>query len=90
MSAQRGRPTAVARGLTVLETLAELSKIDRAMDALCATAPRAVEAMGGREALQSCCQMTCVGPVPRLTAEEWEPLSHEHSDAQRGGYYQHT
>lgn len=79
----RSKPPAIKRGLTALEALAELVKIDRSLDAVCSTAPKAVAAMGGREALQSYSQMTCIGPVPRLSAEEWEPLSEEHAEGQR-------
>ena len=60
-----------------------LGRIDRALDAFERSAPRAVAAMGGREAIQARSQMTCIGPVPRLTAEEWEPLATEHADGQR-------
>lgn len=91
MSTRRSPPPApTKRGLTPLEALAELAKIERTLDALCATAPRAIEAMGGREALKSTCDMTCIGPVPRLTTEEWEPMAQEHGDSQRGGYYAHA
>ena len=79
----RARQPAPKRGLTALEALAELAKIDRSLDALCATAPKAIAALGGRDALQSFSQMTCIGPVPRLSAEEWEPLAAEHAEAQR-------
>lgn len=88
MSTRRHQPAAPAkRGLTALEALAELAKIDGALDALCATAPRAIEILGGREALQSTCEMTCIGPVPRLTSEEWETFAVEHANRQRGPLY---
>lgn len=71
------------RALTIAETLAKLVMIDRSLDAMCQTAPRAVDALGGRDAIQACSHMTCIGPVPRLTADEWEPLATEHADGQR-------
>lgn len=79
-----------SRGLSIAGALAALANIDRALDSIYATAPRAVEAMGGRVAIQAISQMTCVGPVPRFTTEEWGTLAAEHANAQRGGAYSYV
>lgn len=73
--------------LSAKQALQALDVIDKALDAFCKTAPAAVKAMGGREAIQPLCRMTslCMGPVPRLTAEQWAPMALEH--AHRGSRY---
>ena len=70
----------MSAGLSPADALAMLRKIDGGIDAYCATAPLAVEAMGGRAELRRICQMTCIGPVARLSAEQWERMSLEHVD----------
>lgn len=74
---------AADRVLSVNDALRALQSIEVALDALVASAPAAVDAMGGRDALQRTCQMTCVGPVPRLTIEQWAPMAAEHGDPWR-------
>ena len=69
-------------GLSVIETLAELDKIDRSMAAFERTAPAAMKAFGGRDVMLRRSQPTCVGPIPRLT-NEWAPLAAEHAELQR-------
>ena len=70
------------RALSIAETLAELAKIDRSLAAFERTAPRAVAALGGRDALQAVSQMTCIGPIPRMDAGQWQTLAAEHADFQ--------
>lgn len=70
-------------GLSPAAALAALEVIDQAVDALVATAPRAVERLGGREAMLRRCQMTCIGPVPRLETSEWSALAEEHTESGR-------
>ena len=82
--AKRSRVQADApqRALSIAETLAELAKIDRSLVAFERTAPHAVAALGGRDALQAVSQMTCIGPIPRMDADQWQSLAAEHADVQ--------
>ena len=59
--------------------------IDRNLDAFDKTAPKAVEAMGGRDALAQTCQMTCVGPIPRIDADTWQAMSNEYEAGRQHG-----
>ncbi|PPT95299.1 hypothetical protein XaraCFBP7407_12005 [Xanthomonas arboricola pv. arracaciae] len=76
--------------LTVAEALYRAQQIDVMLGAIQGTAPEAVEAMGGRDALARRSEMTCLGPVPRLDADEWERMSleyearREHGSVNRG------
>ena len=71
--------------LTVAEALAKAQQIDVMLGAIHDTAPDAVEAMGGRDALAWTCEMTCLGPVPRLDADEWERMSLEYETRREHG-----
>jgi hypothetical protein len=33
--------------------------------------------MGGRDAMRRACHMTCVGPMPRLSVEQWSAMAVE-------------
>lgn len=76
--------------LSVAEALAKAAQIEGMLDAIEGTAPDAVQAMGGRDALARASEMTCLGPVPRLDADEWERMSleyearREHGSVNRG------
>ncbi|HGM5142635.1 hypothetical protein I5T84_19480 [Stenotrophomonas maltophilia] len=76
--------------LTVTEVMQRATQIDAMLDAIIGTAPDAVQAMGGRDALARRSEMTCIGPVPRLEAETWERMSveyevqREHGSVNRG------
>lgn len=76
--------------LTVAEALHKAEQIDAMLGAIQGTAPEAVEAMGGCDALARRSEMTCLGPVPRLDADEWERMSleyearREHGSVNRG------
>ena len=70
--------------LSVMQALAELDGIDRSMAAYERTDPAAFQAFGGREAMLATSQATCVGPVPRLSNEQWAPFAGEHAERQRG------
>jgi hypothetical protein len=70
-------------GLSPAQALLTLRKIEGSLDAYCATAPRTIASMGGRAALQHISQMTCIGPIPRLDAQQWERMSTEYFDAMR-------
>ncbi|WP_407733181.1 hypothetical protein [Pseudomonas citronellolis] len=76
--------------LSVAEALHRAQQIDVMLGAIEGTAPEAVQAMGGRDALARRSEMTCLGPVPRLDADEWERMSleyearREHGSVNRG------
>jgi hypothetical protein len=65
------------RSLTVDGALAAFSLIESVMAAFVETAPRAVARMGGVEGLIARSWMTAVGPIPRLTVEEWAAMALE-------------
>jgi len=67
--------------LSVAEALAKAEQIEVMLGAIEGTAPEAVAAMGGRDALARRSEMTCLGPVPRLDADEWERMSLEYEGA---------
>ncbi|MCA0196496.1 MAG: hypothetical protein LCH59_00055 [Proteobacteria bacterium] len=71
--------------LTVAEALHKAEQIDAMLGAIQGTAPEAVEAMGGRDALARRSEMTCIGPVPRLGADEWERMSQEYEGRREHG-----
>lgn len=71
--------------LTVAEALYSAQQIDAMLDAIHNTAPNAVQTMGGRDALARRSEMTCIGPVPRLDADEWERMSLEYQDRREHG-----
>ncbi len=68
---------AEARKLTVAEALEHAELIEGALDRFEETAPHAVRALGGRDVLAVCSEMTCIGPVPRLDQETWAGISRE-------------
>jgi hypothetical protein len=63
--------------LTVDGALAALSQVEAVIAAFAETAPRAVARMGGVEGLIARSRMTAVGPIPRLTVEEWSAMALE-------------
>lgn len=67
-----------AETLTVDEALAKLALIDVTLDAFETTAPKALAAFGGRDALLNASEMTCLGPMPRLDVATWEQMSREY------------
>ncbi len=71
--------------LTVAEALQQAEMIDRNLDAFDKTAPQTVAAMGGRDALAQTCQMTCVGPIPRIDADAWQAMSNEYEAGRQHG-----
>ena len=71
--------------LTAEEALHQLAVIDQVPAVWQKTCPQFVEALGGPDELLKRSEMTCVGPMPRLTAEEWEKASREFQ-ANRGGW----
>jgi hypothetical protein len=64
-------------GMTAEGALAALSLIETVIAAFVETAPRAVARMGGVEGLIARSWMTAVGPIPRLTVEEWAAMALE-------------
>lgn len=80
----------MSESLSVAEVVQRAAQIDAMLDAIKGTAPDAVQAMGGRDALARRSEMTCIGPVPRLDAEIWERMSleyearREHGSVNRG------
>lgn len=75
----------MSKKLTVAEALAKAVQIDAMLSAIVDTAPKAVEAMGGRDLLACRSEMTCIGPVPRLDADEWERMSLEYEGLREHG-----
>lgn len=71
--------------LTVAEALYSAQQIDAMLDAIHTTAPDTVQTMGGRDALARRSEMTCIGPVPRLDADEWERMSLEYEGRREHG-----
>ena len=69
--------------LSVLDALRALEMIEGSLDAFVDSAPVAVEAMGGRDAIQKLSQMTCIGPVPRFSVDQWTHMAEEHRVNQR-------
>jgi hypothetical protein len=60
--------------LTVEGTLAALSLMEAVVAAFVETAPRALARMGGVEGLIARSRMTAIGPIPRLSVEEWSAM----------------
>ncbi|MCF3496475.1 MULTISPECIES: hypothetical protein [Stenotrophomonas maltophilia group] len=75
----------MSENLTVAEALHKATQIDAMLSAIQGTAPDAVQAMGGRDALARRSEMTCIGPVPRLDAETWERMSQEYEGRREHG-----
>ncbi len=71
--------------LTVAEALARAEMIDRSLDAWQGTAPQGIAEMGGRDALADRCEMTCVGPIPRIDADAWQAMSDEYEGRREHG-----
>ena len=71
--------------LTVEEVLARAEMIDRNMDAFEQTAPETVAALGGRDGLARSCEMTCIGPMPRVLADTWAAMSDEYEAGRQHG-----
>ncbi|AKU66107.1 hypothetical protein ADJ79_00540 [Ottowia sp. oral taxon 894] len=71
--------------LTVAEALERAEQIDRNLDAFDKTAPQTVAAMGWRDALAQCCEMTCIGPIPRIDADAWQAMSNEYEAGRQHG-----
>ncbi|WP_099604779.1 hypothetical protein [Stenotrophomonas maltophilia] len=68
----------MSENLSVAEVVRRAAQINAMLDAINGTAPDAVQAMGGRDALARRSEMTCIGPVPRLDLDEWERMSQEY------------
>ena len=75
----------MSENLSVAEVVQRAAQIDGMLDAIQGTAPDAVQAMGGRDALARRSEMTCIGPVPRLNADEWERMSLEYEGRREHG-----
>jgi len=71
--------------LTVAEALQQAEMIDRNLDAFDETAPQTIAAMGGRDALAQSCEMTCIGPIPRIDADAWQAMSNEYEAGRQHG-----
>ncbi|MBN5034650.1 hypothetical protein JY448_13490 [Stenotrophomonas maltophilia] len=75
----------MSENLSVTEVVQRAAQIDAMLDAISDTAPDAVQAMGGRDTLARRSEMTCIGPVPRLGADEWERMSQEYEGRREHG-----
>lgn len=71
--------------LTVAEALHRAELIDRNLASFEETAPQTVAAMGGRDALARRCEMTCIGPIPRIDADAWQAMSNEYESGRQHG-----
>lgn len=71
--------------LSVAEALQRAEQIDRNLASFEQTAPKAVAAMGGRDALSRSCEMTCIGPIPRIDADTWQAMSNEYEAGRQHG-----
>jgi hypothetical protein len=71
---------AEAKKLSVAEALEHAELIEGTLDRFEETAPEAVRALGGRDVLAACSEMTCIGPMPRLDQDAWEKLSREYQE----------
>lgn len=71
---------AKSEGMSAAEALGRVAAIENTLDAWEQTAPDAILALGGRDALARASDMTCIGPVPRLDAKTWERASREYED----------
>jgi len=82
-----------ARGLTSRAAIEAMLAIEKTTNVFCNTAPRAVAWMGGRAVIearlgtfavgQSGNAIGILGPVPRLSVEEWQAMAAEHVASQR-------
>lgn len=84
--AARGPKGDAPGGASAADVLRVLRMIDKSLDAFCATAPKAVAAMGGRDAIKRLSEMTCIGPVPRLDVTQWAAMSAEHMQSKRDAF----
>lgn len=75
----------MSENLSVTEVVQRAAQIDAMLDAISDTSPDAVQAMGGRDTLARRSEMTCIGPVPRLGADEWERMSQEYEGRREHG-----
>lgn len=81
------------RSLSAIAALLAARSVDVAIEEYYDTAPRAWAKLGGREGIQARLRGMAVGesegsigilgPVPRLTVEEWQSLSTEHVESLR-------
>ncbi|GFE80236.1 hypothetical protein GCM10011487_22360 [Steroidobacter agaridevorans] len=71
--------------LTVEEALRLAEMAERNLAAFEATAPKTVKALGGRDALARRSQNCCLGPMPKLTVQEWCAMSEEYEDTREHG-----
>lgn len=69
-----------SKGLTPDEAIRLAARAEQNLDAFEATAPKAVAAMGGRDALARRSASTCVGPLPQLSVAEWGAMSEEYEE----------
>lgn len=75
----------MSENLTAAQVIQRAAQIDAMLDAINDTSPDAVQAMGGRDALARRSEITCIGPVPRLDADEWERMSEEYEGRREHG-----
>ena len=74
-----------SKTLSVEEALALAELTEANLSAFERTAPEAVRAMGGRDALARVSQTTCIGPMPCLTADQWAAMSEEYEESREHG-----
>lgn len=76
---------ASSKSLTVEEAIELAEKAEMNLRAFERTAPRAVAALGGRDALAAMSRNSCIGPMPRLTEAEWCAMSDEYEERRNFG-----
>lgn len=60
------------------QALLLLRSVQPGLQAFADTSPKFVEELGGVDELASRCEMTVIGPVPRLTSEEFQRAATEY------------
>ena len=63
--------------LSIDGALAALAAVETVAAAFVETAPEAVARMGGAEGIVARCEMTAIGPMPKLTVQEWSAIAQE-------------
>jgi hypothetical protein len=68
--------------LSIDDALDALTMVETIAAAFVETAPTAAAEMGGAEGMVARCEMTAIGPMPRLTLNEWSAMALERTAIQ--------
>lgn len=66
--------------IPLTQATAMLRSLGDSLETFARTAPDFVASIGGQAGLASRCEMTAIGPLPRLTPEEFERVATEYGD----------